>query len=185
LAEHYHKRIFAARELADSGRALNEIKSGISAVGPDDPASYQLYNRLANYYADRGLPQGIIEAREAALKVAFNPGQQISQLDSLAGNYLRFGDISQAKAVLNRLDAILSSARFRRQGALRQAMAAKAKAIFNYQLGYLAEAASESRKCVTYIRGHLGNSEDATDVHYFCVPTAALTCLESCCNRDS
>ncbi len=170
LARQYLERIRAARLLDLAEREAEEIETGIRTVGADKTAAYPLYQRLANYSADRGDLVASLRAREQALKLASSPGQELNELAWIASAATRLRDRARAAESLARAQATLqrlrSGANWGRFGDAWQANFSHASAKFQQTFGTLAEAETASRTCIASIRAHLGKEPDAADAAF-------------------
>lgn len=170
LARQYLERIRAARLLDLAEREAEEIEWGIRGVGADKTAAYPLFQRLANYSADRGDLVASLRAREQALKLASSPGQELNELGWIASLTTALRDRARAEQSLARAQTTLQrlrpSGNWARFGDVWQANFSHASAKFQRTFGTLDEAETASRMCIASIRAHLGKEPDAADAAF-------------------
>lgn len=166
-------RVLVAREAGDAAGELAILEQGISAVGAESPDSFVLYQRLGEYYADRGNVFRAIQVAERQGKVAKLPGQEFLvrvKLASLYPNIFQMGKAKQALADLNALMGRLRSLPlWSRQGDYWQAGMAWATATYQTRGGHLADGEASWRTCLSFAEKQLAQSPEHSGAQFYLV----------------
>jgi tetratricopeptide (TPR) repeat protein len=183
LVKIYLERGRAASALGEFDRELKELTAGIEAVGAKDPNAYDLHQRRAQLYLDRGDYVSARAAREAALETAGTTGRKFFQLNYLSSISAVLRDRDSAKAYLSQADALLSNVRggsleWGRFGDLWQAALNETRGNYNLSYGYFIEAEKNFRDCATAIRTYLGKNPKASEDIYYYLPQCLSRTVE-------
>lgn len=171
-----------ARSARAAGKVFQEreiLEQGLEAVGPENPASYTLYQMLGQHHADLGNLALAAELSERALKVARSPLQEHAALARLVSLRASLRQKIMADAALVRLDRIeltlRSSATWRQSSGLVEARSAWARAHLSASRGHLPQAEQEWTRCLTSARAVLqGNADNEVGLFYLIDCTAGL-----------
>jgi CHAT domain-containing protein/tetratricopeptide (TPR) repeat protein len=150
-----------------AGKSLQEreiLERGLEAVGPEDPASYTLYQMLGQHHADLGNLARAAELSERALKLARAPLQEHAVLARLVSLRASLRQKVMADSELERLGRLerklRSSAKWQQVAMLVEARSAWARAYLHASRGHLAQAEQEWTRCLSSARAVL---QDTTD----------------------
>ena len=165
-----------------AGKGVEErdiLERGLEAVGPDDPASYRLYQLLSQHHADLGNFARAAELCGRALKLARSPLQEHAVLARLVSLRASLRQKIMADAELERLGRIelklRSSAQWRQAARLVEARSAWARAYLHASRGHLAQAEQEWTRCLSSARAILhDNADDESGLFYLVDCTAGL-----------
>lgn len=171
-------RALAAREGGDTAGELAVLEAGINTIGAESPDSFVLYQRLGEYYADRGNVYQSIQIAERQSKVAKLPGQEFLVRVKLASLYPNLFQMGKAKKALADLQAVMTRLRtlpvWSRQGDYWQAGAAWANATYLSRAGHLKDAEVAWRTCLSFAEKQLATAEHQGAQFYLVDCTAGL-----------
>lgn len=177
VAQQALDRAIAARAAGDAVAELGLLEAGIVSVGADSPDSFVLYQRLGEYYADRGNVFKAIRIAEQQGKVAKSPGQAFLVRVKLASLYPNLYQMESAKKALADLQALIGRLRtlpaWSRQGDYWQAGVAWATATQQARAGHLKESETSWRTCLSFAEKQLASAPEHNGAQFYLVDCTA------------
>ena len=164
-------RALAVRETGDAAGELAVLEAGIATLGPEAAESFLLYQRLGEYYADRGNVFNAIQVAERQGKVAKLPGQEFLVRVKLASLYPNIFQMDKASQALASLQALMPRLRaspgWARQGDYWQAGVAWANATYLSRAGHLKDAEVGWRTCLSFAEKQLATTPEHGGAQFY------------------
>lgn len=167
------EQALVAREENDSSREFEILEQGIQAIGAENPASFRLYQRLGEFYADRGNVYQAIRVVEMQQKTVRSPSQEFIVRVKLASLYPNLYQMEKAKVAAQNLRELMVRLRatpgWQKLGSYWQAGAALAGATYQTRAGHLEQAEAGWRACLSFASNHLAENPEHAGAQFYLV----------------